>query len=497
NNDGYLLVLQDFTRRKLAEDELARSENKLRRITDNMLDVIMEIDAQMQFSYISPSVKDLLGYTPEELIGKSMVDFLNPADHMKFENGISTALNHMDQKAAIINEFQFKHANRGYIWVEMVAHFLVDEDGKFKGAIAVYRDVTERKRLHEAEKKAQKITEALRQVGLVLSSTLQLDQVSKLILEQANQVLSFDSGSVLLVDDNSMVILNTFGFPPSVQLAGSRFSLNENNPNRIVFETGTPYIVDDVQGKYDGFSTPHLKAIHSWMGIPLKYKSKMIGMLTFDSNDSNHFTPDDASIAVAFSVPVAAAIVNSLLYTEMEHLATTDTLTGLTTRHQFISLSEVEVERALRYNRPLSLIMLDIDHFKDVNDTYGHMVGDQVLRTLSVECFQSILRKMDIAGRYGGEEFVLLLPETSLSSAVIVAERIKKLVNNTVINSPYGPIQTTVSQGVATLEKNFTTVHQMIMAADKALYVAKENGRNRVEFIENADEIPYPDFITP
>ncbi len=497
NNDGYLLVLQDFTRRKLAEDELARSENKLRRITDNMLDVIMEIDAQMQFSYISPSVKDLLGYTPEELIGKSMVDFLNPADNIKFENGISTALNHMDQKAAIINEFQFRHANRGYIWVEVVTHFLVDEDGKFKGAIAVYRDVTERKRLHEAEKKAQKITEALRQVGLVLSSTLQLDQVSKLILEQANQVLSFDSGSVLLVDDNSMVILNTFGFPPSVQLAGSRFSLNENNPNRIVFETGTPYIVDDVQGKYDGFSTPHLKAIHSWMGIPLKYKSKMIGMLTFDSNDSNHFTPDDASIAVAFSVPVAAAIVNSLLYTEMEHLATTDTLTGLTTRHQFISLSEVEVERALRYNRPLSLIMLDIDHFKDVNDTYGHMVGDQVLRTLSVECFQSILRKMDIAGRYGGEEFVLLLPETSLSSAVIVAERIKKLVNNTVINSPYGPIQTTVSQGVATLEKNFTTVHQMIMAADKALYVAKEKGRNRVEFIENADEIPYPDFITP
>jgi diguanylate cyclase (GGDEF)-like protein/PAS domain S-box-containing protein len=496
-NHGYLLIMQDITRRKHAEDELARSENQLRRITDNMLDVIMEIDAQMHLSYISPSVKDLLGYPPDELIGRSIYDFVIPADHIEIQNGISTALNQVDSKTALINEFRCKHASKGYIWLEVVIHYLKNSEGNFEGAIAVCRDITDRKRLYEAEKKAQRVTEALRQVGLVLSSTLQLDQVSKLILEQANQVLSFDSASVLLVDEDSMVILNTFGFPPNVELAGSRFSLNDNNPNRVVFETGAPYIVDDVQGKYEGFQAEHLKSVHSWMGIPLKYKSKMIGMLTFDSKDLNHFTQDDANIAVAFSVPVAAAIVNSLLYAEMEHLATTDSLTGLLTRHQFFNLAEIEVDRALRYNRPLSLIMVDIDHFKNVNDTYGHMIGDQVLRTLSVDCFLSVLRKMDLAGRYGGEEIVLLLPETTLSSAVSVAERIRNLVNNTVVNSPYGPIQTTISLGVATLENSITTVQQLIATADKALYNAKEKGRNRVEFLENVDEIPCPDIIEP
>jgi diguanylate cyclase (GGDEF)-like protein/PAS domain S-box-containing protein len=497
NIHGYLMIMQDITRRKHAEDELARSENQLRRITDNMLDVIMEIDDQMQLSYISPSIKDLLGYTPDELVGHSIYEFVNPADHKELKNGMSTALIQLDRKTALVHEFRFKHANKGYIWLEVVTHYLKDDEGNFEGAIAVCRDITDRKRLYEAEKKAQKITEALRQVGLVLSSTLQLDQVSKLILEQANQVLSFDSASVLLVDENSMVILNTFGFPPDVELAGSHFSLNENNPNRVVSDTGAPYIVDDVQDKYEGFHAAHLKLIHSWMGIPLKYKSKMIGMLTFDSQDLNHFTQDDANIAVAFSVPVATAIVNSLLYAEMEHLATTDTLTGLLTRHQFFNLGEIEVDRALRYNRPLSLIMVDIDHFKNINDTYGHMIGDQVLRTLSAECFLSVLRKMDMAGRYGGEEFVFLLPETTLACAVSAAERIRKLVNNTVINSAYGPIQATVSLGVATLEKPTINVQQLIVTADKALYNAKEKGRNRVEFIENGDEIPYPDLIKP
>mgnify|MGYP000936757248 CR=1 FL=1 len=496
-NHGYLLILQDITRRKHAEDELARSENQLRRITDNMLDVIMEFDAQMHLSYISPSVKDLLGYSPDELIGRSIYDFMIPTDYVEIKNGISTALNQLDPKTALVHEFRFKHASKEYIWLEVVTHYLKDGEGNFEGAIAVCRDITDRKRLYEAEKKAQRVTEALRQVGLVLSSTLQLDQVSKLILEQANKVLSFDSASVLLVDEDSMVILNTFGFPHNVELAGSRFSLNENNPNRVVSETGAPFIVDDVQDKYEGFHAEHLKSIHSWMGIPLKYKSKIIGMLTFDSKDLNHFNQDDANIAVAFSAPVATAIVNSLLYAEMEHLATTDTLTGLLTRHQFFNLGEIEVDRAIRYNRPLSLVMVDIDHFKNINDTYGHMIGDQVLRTLSVECFLSVLRKMDLAGRYGGEEFVFLLPETTLSCAVSAAERIRKMVNNTVINSAYGPIQTTISLGVATLENSTTNVQQLIATADKALYNAKENGRNRVEFLENANEMPYPDLIKP
>ncbi len=192
----------------------------------------------------------------------------------------------------------------------------------------------------------------------------------------------------------------------------------------------------------------------------------------------------DASIASAFATPVAMAIENSRLYSQMEQLATTDMLTGLSNRRDFSTKAEIELERARRYNRSLALIMVDIDHFKTTNDTYGHQAGDQVLRTLAVECFQTVLRKIDIAGRYGGEEFILLLPETSRKDAILAAERLRSLVENTICHTPAADIRVTISLGVATLNQKNNRLQDLIEDADKALYLAKKNGRNRVEIFE-------------
>ncbi len=165
---------------------------------------------------------------------------------------------------------------------------------------------------------------------------------------------------------------------------------------------------------------------------------------------------------------------------KLEHLASTDTLTRLTNRRRFLESLENERSRIERYGGALSLIMFDIDHFKKINDTWGHAVGDTVLCEIAHEA-QQFLRKADIAARYGGEEFVILLPETELPGAVMIGNRLRQLVADTMIAHDQGPpISVTVSIGVATLEKG-ESGEKMLIRADQAMYQAKNNGRNRVE----------------
>ena len=165
---------------------------------------------------------------------------------------------------------------------------------------------------------------------------------------------------------------------------------------------------------------------------------------------------------------------------ELERLATTDSLTGLANRRRLFDRLEQEVYRAQRYGTALSLLMFDIDHFKRINDRWGHATGDWVLRRIARETHQ-LLRKTDQAGRYGGEEFVVLLPETDLSEALSLAQRLGQRISDTAITPEHdAPISVTVSVGVAALAPD-ETGEELIHRADQALYRAKQNGRNRVE----------------
>jgi diguanylate cyclase (GGDEF)-like protein/PAS domain S-box-containing protein len=159
--------------------------------------------------------------------------------------------------------------------------------------------------------------------------------------------------------------------------------------------------------------------------------------------------------------------------------ATTDPLTGISNRRYFMTLFESEFVRASRTAHPLTLLMLDIDHFKLVNDNYGHDVGDLAIKSLADICTQSI-RQYDTAARIGGEEFLILLPQTSLDLALVVAERVRTAVQNHAIALPDGrQLKFTVSVGVATLSPDIGSADQLFKRADLAMYEAKENGRNR------------------
>lgn len=164
---------------------------------------------------------------------------------------------------------------------------------------------------------------------------------------------------------------------------------------------------------------------------------------------------------------------------EVQRLAITDSLTGLYNRRHFFELAEHELEGARRYRRFLSAIMLDVDLFKQVNDTHGHAVGDQVLQAVA-ECCRQATRKVDVLGRYGGEEFAIVLPETDLAAACQIAERLRQVIAEQTIDTSAGPLKVTASLGVSTLDGECSRPETLLAAADQALYVAKRSGRNCV-----------------
>jgi diguanylate cyclase (GGDEF)-like protein len=163
-----------------------------------------------------------------------------------------------------------------------------------------------------------------------------------------------------------------------------------------------------------------------------------------------------------------------------ERLATTDPLTGVFNRRRFLELAEGELERGKRQSLPLSAFLLDIDHFKSVNDTHGHATGDAVLHDVAQVCAGQ-LRKYDILARFGGEEFAVLLPNTDIATALSIAERLRETVEaseSTIAGS--GTVKTTVSIGVAAYSASRHSLPLMLGAADKAMYEAKRSGRNQV-----------------
>jgi len=169
---------------------------------------------------------------------------------------------------------------------------------------------------------------------------------------------------------------------------------------------------------------------------------------------------------------------------ELERQANFDALTGLVNRRHFLEKAESEIARSKRYGGELSLIMFDIDHFKRVNDTHGHHVGDQVLRHVA-ETTRNCIRNIDIAGRIGGEEFVILLPQTDLDHAAEAAERLRTAMETSEIVLENGShLIVTVSLGVVTQCDRSDALDELLKRADTAMYQAKQNGRNRLSVFE-------------
>jgi diguanylate cyclase (GGDEF)-like protein len=215
-----------------------------------------------------------------------------------------------------------------------------------------------------------------------------------------------------------------------------------------------------------------------WIFLPLVEEDRPSGMLWMWGN---HLESGDLPAASIFASQVSIALENARLFSEIQRLVVTDDLTQLYNRRGILEVSKYEFDRAKRYNRPLSVLLVDVDHFKSINDLYGHPSGDLVLYELG-KILKSQIRSVDKIGRLGGEEFVILLPETSINFACQVAERLRLVVEKAGLQAPPNEqsIHVTLSIGVAALTPDDPDLYALIGAADQAMYRAKDSGRNRV-----------------
>lgn len=222
------------------------------------------------------------------------------------------------------------------------------------------------------------------------------------------------------------------------------------------------------------------EGIRAFICLPLTSHTNRLGVIYFYRTDRDSFMADEIELLQTFSSLAAGAIENARLYRRAEDQARTDVLTGLYNRREFDERLDAEFRRAQRYSKPFAFLFLDIDNFKQVNDTYGHDAGDAVLKALA-EVLIKQFRDVDILARYGGEEFVVMLPEIDGGTAKGVAERVRRAVAATPFRLPdSGEIAVTVSIGVSCYPACASTPEGVVSRADQALYIAKQAGRNRV-----------------
>ena len=202
----------------------------------------------------------------------------------------------------------------------------------------------------------------------------------------------------------------------------------------------------------------------------------------------NNFLPRTCICFPLFAQHASIAIENALLYEKVQLMARIDEVTGLYNRRAINDFGEYEINRASRLKHSISLAMLDLDDFKQVNDQFSHRVGDEVLREIARICEENI-RSIDVLGRYGGDEMVILMPETDGKNAFLTMERLRKAIEDTPIVLGENTFRMTVSIGLVSHKENAPSITEIMNQADSSLYTAKNDGKNCVRVFQNLDQV--------
>jgi len=313
-----------------------------------------------------------------------------------------------------------------------------------------------------------------------LTSFSSVDDVTSLIVDGANGILGAEISCVYLLDNERWMLRLRASQGRSYDYFVSEVPVSETILGRA-YDVGATQEADIPTGSLSARWVRDVGDLRSHAAISLKAGDNIFGVLVVGSATLRELTPAELERLQVVGHQSSLALQNALLHEELERLSVTDRLTELYNHGYFQQRLDEELGRAARFAHPLSLIMIDIDDFKDFNDTYGHPRGDTVLRYVS-DTIRVSLREIDVAARYGGEEFVVVLPETDTEGARAVAERIRLGVAEIgfIGSDDAAPVHKTVSVGVATYPVNASSQGRLIEAADKAMYVAKRSGKNAV-----------------
>lgn len=323
----------------------------------------------------------------------------------------------------------------------------------------------------------------------------QLIEISKGLNSTLDYNILIDS--ILLTCMGQLQLLNAGIFLVKV-LGGEKFTLHRNYKGfdlehniEYSFPINSPlikfiendyrcYTYKEIIGDIEDESSKIMKILKPDILVPLMSKGEINGIIVLgDRINDEPFIESEIEYILNIASLAGIAINNARLY----EMATTDMMTKLKIHHYFQTILIEEINRSIKYDRPLSLIMADIDHFKKFNDNYGHVAGDEVLKNVAA-VFKDNIRLIDIGARYGGEEFAVILPKTDINEAIIVAERIRSSIESSSLRFNEEVLNVTISVGVAQFDPSIDQTKQsFIERADRALYISKEEGRNRVSFL--------------
>lgn len=451
--DGTIWVARDISERKQVEAQLHLLHSALEAAANTI--VITNRDGIIQWA--NSSYRSLTGFDPSEAIGR------NPGKLTK--SGKQSMEFYKDLWDTILsgniwhNELVNRRKDGSLYFEEMTITPLRNSDGEISHFIAVKQDITERKHAEDALIRSEKAYRTLFEnmpIGLYRTS------IDGRILD-ANQALAdmfgYSDVSALLEKNVSELyaqpaIINKFKDKVTRNGRLSAFEAEFRNCNQETF-----------------WAEDYAHVIRDEDGTPLFYEGSLI-------NVTDRKKAEDDLKQVNKSLRLAHFDLQQMFAKE-QVLARTDSLTDLYNRRYFFELAMREFSASLRYQRPLTIILFDIDGFKQVNDTFGHALGDSVLAQVA-QTAATRVRDVDVLARYGGDEFIILLPQTNEKQAFLIAERIRKTVASTPLENENSPFVITLSIGVAEIinSPQDECIEDVIRRADKALYKAKKNGRN-------------------
>jgi len=326
-------------------------------------------------------------------------------------------------------------------------------------------------------------------ISRTIGTHLDLQEMLRQVIDIIKKTLPFERVSIYLLDEegNGIDLVFSSGFDLDHKVS---LQLGEGTPGRIV-ENGEHVHIHDLSIFYETFNDfvhypGETKRDGAYIGIALKAHDSTIGVIGLDSASKYGLSVDDMDFMAILSHQLAAGIEKSRLFSKIQQLSQHDGLTGLYNHRVFQERLQQEIIRRNRSRKPLALLMLDIDHFKQFNDNYGHQAGDAVLRELATIIMgQTRCASIDVCCRYGGEEFAVIMPELEIHLAVKVAERLRIAVEGHIFPLRDRTLdrQVTISLGIASVMGDEDLgPEDLVKKADDALYLSKRNGRNQVSY---------------
>jgi diguanylate cyclase (GGDEF)-like protein len=344
------------------------------------------------------------------------------------------------------------------------------------------------RRIEEAHAVKSDQLRLLSEVVRTANSILDPDSLMAYIMERVQVLVRSEAWSLLLLDETGGWLIFKEALGDKAQpLKESRIRLGEGVAGEVA-RTGRPLIVNDV--KSSPYFNPDIDRVtrfktRSILCVPLRSRGKTLGVLeVLNKQDNMEFTDTDLETTLLFAEPCAVALENAYLFQKVKQLSLVDDLTQLYNSRYLGQALDIEITRGRRYNYPVTVVFLDLDGFKGVNDRYGHLVGSETLKIVG-RIIKDLVRNVDIVARYGGDEFTLILPNTDLEAGRLVAERLRLgIMNHDYQSDPGFDFKLSASFGIAGFPVHGDSSARLIQRADQAMYKVKESTKNGCAIFE-------------